>query len=79
MGTYIGNPKLKFLSKSPDSGYEQGYHTIKCLGSNSEKQKLFFSSHLSEPGFPLLATQSISTGAEQEAGVKQHLATDSTI
>lgn len=31
---YGGNPKLKSLSKCLDSGYEQGYHTLKFLGSN---------------------------------------------
>lgn len=31
------NPKLKFLSKLPDSGCEQSCHTVKCLGSNSKQ------------------------------------------
>ena len=40
-GTYGGNPKLRPLSWCPDSGYEQGYHTVRRRGSNSERQSCF--------------------------------------
>lgn len=44
MGIHGKNPKLRSLWKHPGSGCEQGCHTVKCLGSNLEKQKLFLKS-----------------------------------
>ena len=41
-GTCGRNPKLRSLSECPDSGCEQGCHTVKCLGSISEQ---LFSHH----------------------------------
>lgn len=37
-----GHPALKFLSKCPDSGCEQGYHTVKRTGSDSERNGCVF-------------------------------------
>lgn len=36
MGTWGRNAKFSSESKRPDSECEQGYHTIKCLGSDSK-------------------------------------------
>lgn len=35
--------KSKSWFQRPDSGCEQGYHSVKCLGNSTEKLKLFFS------------------------------------
>lgn len=41
VGTSVWLPNLKSLSKYLDSGCEQDYHSVKCIGNTAEKQRCF--------------------------------------
>ena len=57
----IYDSTLKSLSKCPGSGSEQDYHTIKCLGSNWEKQVVFLKSCFSHHNKLFVKSQTVNT------------------